>query len=90
MSLFGEQGIIKGFKGKGLLIIVIMSTISPILIKKLANRIGSKSIAIMDAPVSGGPVVAKQGLLTFMVGGTEDVVVYIRPYLQAMGKNILI
>ncbi len=88
-TLLGEQGIIHAFRGKGLLTLVVMSTISPILIKKLANKVGSKSIAFIDAPVTGGAARAKQGLLTFMVGGKEDIVTHVKPYLQTMGKNII-
>jgi 3-hydroxyisobutyrate dehydrogenase-like beta-hydroxyacid dehydrogenase len=86
--ILGEQGIVQGFKNDHPLIIVVMSTVSPFLIKKLASTIGSKSISIIDAPVSGPPVVAQRGFLTFMVGGQEDTLMSIKPYLQAMGKNI--
>jgi 3-hydroxyisobutyrate dehydrogenase-like beta-hydroxyacid dehydrogenase len=86
--ILGEQGIMHAFKNDHPLLIVVMSTVSPILIKKLASTIGSKNVTIIDAPVSGPPVVAQRGFLTFMVGGQEDTFVSIKPYLQAMGKNI--
>ena len=86
--LLGKQGIVQGFKGEQLLRLVIMSTISPNLIKRIAHMIGSKNIAIVDAPVSGGIGAAQHGLLAFMVGGPEDIVASIKPYLQVMGKNI--
>ncbi|MBW2003369.1 MAG: NAD(P)-dependent oxidoreductase [Deltaproteobacteria bacterium] len=86
--IMGEQGIIQGFKGKHQLRLVVMSTVSPILIKNLASTIGSKSITFADAPVSGLLVGAQQGSLTFMVGGQKDTVEFIRPYLKIMGKNI--
>lgn len=42
----------------------------------------------MDGPVSGGPILAQLGLLTFMVGGEESVVESVKSYLGAMGNNI--
>jgi 3-hydroxyisobutyrate dehydrogenase-like beta-hydroxyacid dehydrogenase len=87
--LFGKQGIVQGFKGKQLLRLVIMSTVTPNLVKRIAHMIGSKNTAIVDAPVSGGIGAAQHGLLTFMVGGQEDIVASIKPYLQVMGKNIV-
>ena len=86
--LLGKQGIVQVFKGKHLLRLVIMSTISPNLIKRIAQIIGPKNIAIVDAPVSGGIGAAQQGRLTFMVGGQEDIVASIKSFLQVMGKNI--
>lgn len=86
--LIGKKGILEGIKDNQLLKVVIMSTVSPILVKEIACNITSKNIAFIDAPVSGAPVGAQRGTLTFMVGGQADIVEHIRPYLQAMGKNI--
>lgn len=85
--LLGEEGITRNSK-RNQLLIVIMSTVSPIFIKKLADRIASTNIAIIDAPVSGGSVGAKHGLLTFMIGGQAEIITSVKPYLQVMGKNI--
>ncbi|HUV59023.1 MAG TPA: NAD(P)-dependent oxidoreductase [Desulfatiglandales bacterium] len=87
--VLGENGIVQGFRGEEPLRLVVMSTVSPNLIKNLANKIETKKITIIDAPVSGGPVKAQEGLLSFMVGGEKDVVASIKPYLQTMGNNIL-
>jgi len=86
--VLGKDGIIQGFKDDHSLIIIVMSTISPMTIKKISGLMRSKKISFVDAPVSGMPVVAMRGTLTFMVGGQEDVVESVKPYLQVMGKNI--
>ena len=40
-----------------------------------------------DAPVSGGPTGAEAGTLTFMAGGTKDVIDEVRPIVLTMGKQ---
>ena len=44
---------------------------------------------LVDAPVTGGDVGAKNGTLTIMVGGEESVYQSIRPILDLMGKVIV-
>jgi 3-hydroxyisobutyrate dehydrogenase len=44
---------------------------------------------MLDAPVSGGVAGAEAGTLTFMVGGSAEVLERARPVLEAMGKNIV-
>ena len=47
-----------------------------------------KGIKIVDAPVSGGVMGAKNGTLTFLVGGNKDAFDLAKPLLEIMGKNI--
>jgi len=67
---------------------VVMSTISPALIRKLDGIARPRGLNLIDAPVSGGPILAQMGLLTFMVGGEERAVENVKPFLGAMGSNI--
>ncbi|MBC3253333.1 2-hydroxy-3-oxopropionate reductase [Serratia fonticola] len=69
-------------------ILVDMSSISPLETKEFAKRINQLGADYLDAPVSGGEVGAKQGSLTIMVGGDEDVFGRVKPLLALMGKNI--
>jgi 3-hydroxyisobutyrate dehydrogenase-like beta-hydroxyacid dehydrogenase len=73
--------------GKGPLV-VVMATISPDLIKQVAQKAASKGIKVMDAPVSGAPILAQTGGLSIMVGGDTTAFESIKPYLEAMGKAI--
>ena len=66
--------------------IVDMTTSSPALAKKLAE-VGSK-FHVLDAPVSGGDIGAKNGTLSIMVGGEKEDFEYLLPVFEAMGKNI--
>lgn len=86
--LLGDRGVFEGVRDNQILKVVVMSTISPVVVKEIASITASKNLTIIDAPVSGAPVGAQRGTLTFMVGGPADIVEYIRPYLQAMGKQI--
>ena len=70
-------------------ILVDMTTSSPELAKKIFEAGRSKGIKIMDAPVTGGDVGAKNATLTIFVGGEESVYNEILPILDLMGKTIV-
>ena len=82
----GNDGIINKVSKDCLLI--DCSTIdikTSIEIGKEAKKIGIK---IIDAPVSGGVMGAKNATLTFLVGGSKDAFDLAKPLLEIMGKNI--
>ena len=82
----GRDGIIEGAR-PGLLF-VDMSTISPIVSKKVGEALEAKSVKMLDAPVSGGERGAIDGALSIMVGGDKAVFDAVLPIFQAMGKTI--
>lgn len=84
--LLGENGVIEG--GKPGLLVVDMSTISPVATREIATKLAKKGIRMLDAPVSGGDVGAIAATLTIMVGGSADDLTYVRPALETMGKTI--
>ena len=87
--LFGEDGLVPAMRDGNRHLIVVMSTASPELIKRIAQRIGSSDISVIDAPVSGGPIIAQMGGLSFMIGGADAATMeLLRPCLEAMGKDI--
>ncbi|MCS2171818.1 2-hydroxy-3-oxopropionate reductase [Scandinavium sp. TWS1a] len=84
--LFGEHGCAKtSLKGK---ILVDMSSISPIETKRFAKQINELGGEYLDAPVSGGEIGAREGTLSIMVGGDQDVFDQVKPLFEIMGKNI--
>src|SRR5437660_11511126 len=85
--LLGSEGVIEGAR-EGL-IVIDMSTISPIVTRTLADRLAERGIAMLDAPVSGGDKGAIAGTLSIMVGGEEDVFNRCMPIFQALGKTIV-
>ncbi len=69
-------------------LVVDMSTISPVAVRAMAATLAEDGIALVDAPVSGGPVGAESGTLTIMAGGTAEAFARARPVLAAMGTTI--
>jgi 3-hydroxyisobutyrate dehydrogenase len=84
--ILGEQGVINGAAAGSL--VIDMSTISPKATRTIAEKLGERSIAMLDAPVSGGSEGAARGTLSIMVGGEESHIGRAMPILQAMGKTI--
>jgi 2-hydroxy-3-oxopropionate reductase len=82
----GPSGIIEGAR-RGL-ILADMSTISPIVSKKVGEALAAKGVAMLDAPVSGGEKGAIDGALSIMVGGDKAVFEKMLPIFQAMGRTI--
>src|SRR6266516_7951805 len=85
--LVGPDGIVEGARAG--LIVIDMSTISPIVTRTLADRLAAHGLAMLDAPVSGGDKGAIAGTLSIMVGGEEDIFKRCMPIFQALGKTIV-
>jgi 2-hydroxy-3-oxopropionate reductase len=83
----GDDGLLDSM-GQGTLL-VDMSTSSPVLARKLAREAARKRIGMLDAPVSGGDVAAKQGTLSIMAGGEKKDLEKARPLFEAMGETIV-
>ena len=84
--LFAESGLAQGARGGSL--IVDCSSISPAATLDFAERLATRGVAWVDAPVSGGSEAAEKGTLSIMVGGTHDDVERARRVLEAMGSTI--
>jgi 2-hydroxy-3-oxopropionate reductase len=82
----GENGVLEGIREGSLLI--DMSTISPVATRELAAEVKKHGASMIDAPVSGGDVGARQGTLSIMVGGSEDDFERARPLFEVMGQTI--
>ena len=84
--LIGEYGAMNFAKANTLFIDT--STIGSDAAKVIANALMHDSLRFLDAPVSGGDVGARNGTLTFMVGGNPEDLQECRPLFEAMGSNI--
>lgn len=69
-------------------IVVDHSTISPSTTRTLAATLLGRGAHLLDAPVSGGDVGAKNATLSIMVGGDPRAFEAVLPYLKQMGKTI--
>ncbi|EAC9889135.1 NAD(P)-dependent oxidoreductase [Listeria monocytogenes] len=67
-----------------------MTTSSPALAKKIAKVGAEKGIGVLDAPVSGGDIGAKNGTLAIMVGGSEKVFLKVKPILDILGSSVIL
>ena len=66
-----------------------LSTNSPTLVRALHARFAAQGIALLDAPVSGGPRGAKSGKLALWIGGERAVFDRCRAVLDAIGDQIV-
>lgn len=66
-----------------------LSTNSPSVVRRLHARFAAKNIALLDAPVSGGPRGAKSGKLALWIGGERAVFDRFRTVLDAIGDQVL-
>lgn len=83
----GGQGVFAGARPGTLLI--DMSSISPVVARKLANQAERRGYDMLDAPVSGGEAGAISATLSIMIGGKAPSVERAMPIFQTLGKNIV-
>lgn len=69
-------------------IVIDMSTISPTVTRRIAQKLEEIGMEMLDAPVSGGEKGAIEGTLTIFAGGKKEVYEKCLPIFQAMGKTI--
>jgi len=84
--VLGRDGVIEGARAG--LVLLDMSTISPLISQKVGAALAAKSVQMLDAPVSGGERGAIDRVLSIMVGGDKAVFDKALPIFQAMGKTI--
>jgi 2-hydroxy-3-oxopropionate reductase len=82
----GKDGIVEAAR-RGL-VLVDMSTISPIVSRKVGEALAPRGVTMLDAPVSGGEKGAIDAALSIMVGGDKATFDSVLPIFQAMGKTI--
>jgi len=84
----GSENCIAAGLAKGA-VVVDMSTCNPTGTRSLAEALESRGIGVVDAPVMGGVVFAKDATLDIMVGGDAALVKRLEPVLKAMGRSII-
>jgi 3-hydroxyisobutyrate dehydrogenase len=83
----GPAGLLEGFKPGAAYF--DLSTSSPTLARRLHARFAERGVALLDAPVSGGPAGAKSGQLAIWVGGDQHVFDAHRALLEAIGDQVV-
>jgi 3-hydroxyisobutyrate dehydrogenase len=84
--ILGPRGIIRTARSG--LIVVDHSTISPKATREMGQELAEPGAMLLDAPVSGGDVGARNATLSIMVGGNAGAFEQVRPLLAHMGKTI--
>jgi 3-hydroxyisobutyrate dehydrogenase len=84
----GKEGIIENACPGTYLI--DMTTSAPALAREIYDQARAKGMFALDAPVSGGDIGAREGRLTIMVGGDQEVFEAVKPVLSCLGTNIIL
>lgn len=83
--LFNDNGLLSADRKNT---IVTLSTLGAPYVRDLGGRLREKGFPYLDCPMSGGEIGARNGTLTLMAGGDNEVFERVQPVLQAFGKNI--
>ena len=69
---------------------VSMSTISPALVHRVAERHAERNQHFVSAPVLGRPAVAEQGKLSILAAGKAELIDVLRPAFDALGQRTFV
>lgn len=84
--LAGPEGVFQGAVEGSLLI--DMSSISPLVTKKLNEQAKERQLRLIDAPVTGGVAGAEKGKLGIMVGASEKDLEEAKPIFSVLGNFV--
>jgi 3-hydroxyisobutyrate dehydrogenase-like beta-hydroxyacid dehydrogenase len=85
-ALGGERGLEARLRERAALLLV--STVKPATAQDLARRLAPRGVDVLDTPVSGGPVAAREGALAIMAGGAEAAYARCLPLLAKLGRPV--
>lgn len=85
--VLGDEGIFAGLAPGATFIDT--GTNPPALMRRIAELGQEQGICVLDAPVSGGVVGARDATLTIFIGGDEEELARVRPVLETIGKKIV-
>jgi 3-hydroxyisobutyrate dehydrogenase-like beta-hydroxyacid dehydrogenase len=83
--VLGPDGLVHG---KAIKLFVNLGTTGSEFSRRMTERLNERSIAMLDAPISGGASGAEKATLAIMVSGPKAEFDKIEPLLQCMGKEI--
>jgi 2-hydroxy-3-oxopropionate reductase len=87
-AILGATGALEGAARGSIL--VDMSSISPLVARKVGVACAARGVDFLDAPVSGGEPKAIEGTLAIMAGGTQESFDKVLPLFQAMGSSAIL
>lgn len=83
--LFGERGLADGLRPGDL--VIDMGTTAVTTTRQMAMRLRDSGADLVDAPVSGGEIGAREGSLSIMAGGNDGAIQRAGPIFEALGKR---
>lgn len=84
--VFGDGGLAEGLAAGS--VVIDTSSSRPSSTRQVARRLAQRYIHMLDAPVSGGVLRAKEGSLAVMVGGEREVFESYREILEVFGEKV--
>ena len=84
--VFGESGLV--CEARPGAIFAIGSTLGPEPVRKIARALAPKQVHVLDMPISGGLVAAREGTLSLMLGGEDAIVDRAMPVLHVFARDI--
>jgi 3-hydroxyisobutyrate dehydrogenase len=65
-------------------VLFLCPTLGPLDVSKFASQAMAKGVQLIDAPMSGGPLRAREGQMSFMLAGPQDVLKPLESLLNAI------
>ena len=84
--VLGREGVLEGAHPG--LVVIDSSTVGIAASRQMGAAAQTRGVAFLDATVSGSTGPAREGTLSFMVGGDPAALEVVRPILLAMGERI--
>ena len=84
--LFGPQGLAPHLPAGH--VVMLCPTIAPQDVEAIAAQLAERGIHSIDAPMSGGPLRARDGSMSLMVAGEDAVVARVQPLLDALSGKV--
>lgn len=85
--VFGQDGLLQGNAMK---ILVNTCTVGVPFVKEIEAAMAARGVTVVDCPISGGPVGARDGTLSVMVSGDAEAIETIRPMISLWGPTITV
>ena len=82
----GRNGILSGMAAE--CTYLDMSTISPVVTRRVSSVFADHQRVMLDTPISGSPVTVRNGVASIMVGGDENAYNTVRPILLDIGPKV--
>ena len=84
--VFGADGMLNHFRRRAVL--AVGSTLGPAPVKHIAAELAKHGVKVLDIPISGGILAAREGTLSLMVGGSEQTLARALPVLRVFANQI--